>query len=131
MPGVLTMKNKAYFKELLSQKLNELLAEINETAGSLQDFTDQSPDPIDRASTECQTAFAFRIRERERVLIRKIEYALSKLEDGTFGICEECGEEISERRLQARPVASLCIRCKERQETVEAIRESGGRDRLD
>jgi DnaK suppressor protein len=129
---MLTIKKKAYFKTLLSQTLDELLSERNETAGSVPDFTDQSPDPLDRASVESHTAFALRIRERKGVLIRKIEYALSKLEDGTFGICEECGEEISERRLQARPVARLCIRCKEKQETVEKIRESGGRgDRLD
>ncbi len=60
-------------------------------------------------------------------MIRKIEHAFNKLQDGTFGICEECGEEISEKRLQARPVATLCIECKEKEETVEKIRESGSR----
>ncbi len=63
-----------------------------------------------------------RIRERERVLIRKIEHALNKLEDGTFRICEECDEEISEGRLKARPVATLCINCKEQQENQEETR---------
>jgi DnaK suppressor protein len=117
------MKKKEYFKKLLSQRLDELLTEPNEISGSKTGFMDHSPDPLDRASMESQTAFVLRIRERECVLIRKIEYALSKLEDGTFGICDECGEEISERRLQARPVASFCIKCKERQETEERIGE--------
>jgi DnaK suppressor protein len=62
-------------------------------------------------------------KQRERILTRKIEHALSRLKDGTFGICKECGEEISEGRLQARPVATLCIKCKEKRETEEKIRE--------
>ena len=123
MPAVLTIEKKTYFKQLLSQKLHELLTETNETAGGMTDFGNHSPDPLDRASAESHTAFAFRIRERESVLIKKIEHALSRLEDGTFGICEECDEEISEGRLQARPVATLCIKCKEKEETAERIRE--------
>jgi DnaK suppressor protein len=129
---MMTNEKKESYKKLLSQRLGDVWAATNGIAAGMTDPRDQSADPIDRASTESQTAFAFRIRERERVLIRKIEYALSKLEDGTFGICEECGEEISERRLLARPVAALCIKCKEKQESGEKIRESGGRgDTLD
>lgn len=132
VPAMMTNEKKESYKKLLRQRLVEVLAATNGIAADMTASRDQSADPIDRASTESQTSLAFRIKERERALIRKIEYALSKLEDGTFGICEECGEEISERRLQARPVASLCIKCKEKQETVEKIRESGGRgDRLD
>jgi DnaK suppressor protein len=120
---MLTKEKKAYFKKLLHQRLDEVSEAANGIAGGLTTPADQSPDPIDRASTESQTGLALRIRERERVLTRKIERALSKLEDGTFGTCEECGEEISEKRLQARPVATLCINCKEKEETVESIRE--------
>ena len=79
-------------------------------------------DTLDRAVTEFDTSFAFRLREREGNLIRKIEDALSRLEDGTFGICEECGEEISLGRLQARPITTLCIKCKDKQEVDEKIR---------
>jgi len=142
---MLTNEKKESYKKLLSQRLGEALAATKGIAVGMTDPRDQSADLIDRASTESQISFAFRIKEREGVLIRsqisfafrikeregvlirKIERALSKLEDGTFGICEECGEEISEGRLQARPVATLCIKCKEKEETVEKIRESGGR----
>jgi DnaK suppressor protein len=123
VPAVLTIEKKTYFKKLLSQKLHELLTEMNETAGGMTDFGNHSPDPVDRASVESRTTFSFRIRERESILIKKIEHALRRLEDGTFGICEECDEEISEGRLKARPVATLCINCKEKEETAERIRE--------
>jgi DnaK suppressor protein len=116
---MLTKEKKAYFEKLLSQRLGEVFEAANEIAGGMKTSAGQSPDPVDRACTEAQTSFALRVRERETVLTRKIEYALSKLEDGTFGICEECGEEISEKRLQARPVATLCIECKEKEETAE------------
>ena len=127
MPAMLTNEKKESYKKLLSQRLGEALAATKGIAVGMTDPREQSADLIDRASTEAQISFAFRVKEREGVLIRKIERALSKLEDGTFGICEECGEEISEGRLQARPVATLCIKCKEKEETVEKIRESGGR----
>ena len=127
MSAMLTNEKKESYKKLLSQRLGEVLAATKGIAVGMTDPRDQSADPIDQASTESQISFAFRIKEREGVLIRKIERALSKLEDGTFGICEECGEEISEGRLQARPVATLCIKCKEKEETVEKIKESGGR----
>lgn len=120
---MLTLEKKAHFKTLLSQRLDELLTERNETAGLMTGVRNESSDPLDRASIESHTTFTFRIKERERILIRKIEHALRRLEDGTFGICEECGEEISEGRLQARPVATLCIKCKEQQETEEKIKE--------
>jgi DnaK suppressor protein len=124
---MLSNEKKESYKKLLHQRLGEVLAATNGIAAGITTSADQSPDPIDRASTESQTSFAFRIKERDGVLIRKIEHALNKLEDGTFGICEECDEEISEGRLKARPVATLCIKCKEKEETVEKIRESGRR----
>ena len=110
---------REYFKILLSQRLDELLTEAKKTASGMTDFRDGFPDFIDEASLESDRNLAFRIRERESKLIRKIEQALKKLEDGTFGICEECGEGISDQRLEARPIATLCIRCKQKQEAEE------------
>jgi len=117
------MKKKEYFKKLLSQRLDELFIEPNEIAGSKTSFRDHSPDYLDRGTMESDTSFAFRIKERESILIRKTKDALNRLENGIFGICDECGKEIPEGRLKARPVAALCIKCKEKQETEERIGE--------
>ncbi len=122
VPGMLTIKKKKYFKRLLSKKLNDLLTGANTTVSGRTDYRNLSPDPLDRASMESDTSFGFRIKERESILIRKIKDALTRLEDDTFGICDKCGEEISEARLQARLVATLCIDCKEQQENQEEIR---------
>lgn len=119
---MLTIQQKEQLQKLLSQRLDELLTEANKTANGMTDFRDQPPDPLDRAVTEFDTSFAFCLREREGNLIRKIEDALSRLEDGTFGICEDCGGEISWGRLQARPITTLCIKCKDKQEADEKIR---------
>lgn len=115
----MTENKREYFKVLLSQRLDELLTEAKKSAEGIKDFRNESPDFTDEASFESDRNLAFRIRERESKLIRKIEHALKKLEDGTFGICEECGYEISDLRLEARPIATLCIKCKEKQETEE------------
>ena len=77
------------------------------------------PDEMDLASSEYLQSFTFRLRGREKTFIKKIDLALSKLEAGAFGICEECGEDISDKRLEARPETALCIRCKEDQERKE------------
>jgi len=82
------------------------------------------PDPVDRASLESDRNFLLRIRDRERKLIGKIEKALERVENGTFGICERCGEDISEERLNARPVTTFCIECKAEQENQEKLRGS-------
>lgn len=76
-------------------------------------------DEVDLASSEWDQSMNLRLRDRERVLLKKIEIALEKMEKGEFGICEECGEEIGMKRLEARPVTELCIQCKEEQEKVE------------
>ena len=76
-------------------------------------------DPADRASAESDKAFALRLRDRERQLLRKIEDAIERIEEGRYGICEECGEDISIARLKARPVTQLCIECKSKQEERE------------
>jgi DnaK suppressor protein len=76
-------------------------------------------DEVDLASTESDQNMNIRLRDRERILLRKIDKALAKIEAGDYGVCESCGEDIGLRRLEARPVTDLCIRCKEEQERVE------------
>jgi len=80
---------------------------------------DDLPDEVDLASSEADQSINLRLRDRERVLLRKIEKALKKIESGEYGVCESCGEDIETKRLEARPVADLCIRCKEEQEQQE------------
>ena len=118
---MLTDRQKRYFRDMLTFRLNELLTEGNRTLGGMSERDDRLPDPSDRATLESETSFTLRIRDRERQLIGKIKDALYRIEDGTYGICEECDEEISEARLKARPVTTLCIDCKSNQE------KAGGR----
>jgi len=94
---------------------------------TLEEMTDNQAsyaDPSDRATAESDRSFTLRIRDRERKLITKIQEALKRLDDGEYGICEECGEEISLARLKARPVTTLCVSCKSRQEEGEKIQGS-------
>jgi len=116
---MLTKKRKEYFEILLSQRWDELMTEAKKTARGTTIPQDESPDFADQASMETDSSFVFRIRERESRLMRKINDALMRLEDGTFGMCQECGGEISMRRLKIRPIATLCITCKQKQETEE------------
>ncbi len=119
---MLTKKKKEYFRKLLNERLDQLLEEASKTVSGMTDQTDNFPDPTDRAALESDRNFLLRIRDRERKLIVKIKEALERLDNGTFGICEACGEEISEKRLKARPVTTLCIECKKKQETEEKLR---------
>jgi DnaK suppressor protein len=109
----------AYFKELLTERLEVLLKEAEKTVTGMTSDNSIFPDPTDRANLETDRNFLLRIRDRDRKLILKIKEALAKIEEGTFGICEECGEEISEERLKARPVTTLCIACKTKAEEEE------------
>jgi DnaK suppressor protein len=110
----------AFFKELLTERLEDLLGEAEKTANGMNKANEEAfPDPTDRASLETDRNFLLRIRDRERKLILKIKEALAKIEEGTSGICEECGEEISVDRLKARPVTTLCIACKTKAEEEE------------
>ena len=115
----MTKKKLAYFKNLLQSQLDTLLAEAGGTIKDMSNKGEIFPDPIDRASLESDRNFLLRIRDRERKLIIKIKKALERIESGTFGICEKCGEEISEERLKVRPVTTFCIDCKEEQESEE------------
>ena len=119
---MLTEKKKRYFQNLLSQRLKELLADVNSTVNDMMDLNTSFPDPSDRATAESEKAFTLNIRNRDRRLIEKIEESLQRIENGTYGICDECEEEISEMRLKARPVTTLCIECKRREEVEEKLR---------
>ena len=108
------------FRDMLEAKREEIIKRAQQTLD--QDMaldTDDLPDEMDLASSEYLQSFTFRLRGREKVFLDKIERALIKIEDGSFGKCEECEEEISLKRLEARPETTLCIRCKEDQERVE------------
>ena len=108
-----------YFRELLNERLKTLLEEAEKTVTGMTNERDTFPDPTDRANLETDRNFLLRIRDRERKLIGKIKEGLARIDDGTFGICEECGEDISEERLKARPVTTLCIDCKTKAEEEE------------
>jgi DnaK suppressor protein len=109
------------YKKLLEKSLARLVEEASETLNGMSSEKALFPDPTDRASLESDRNFLLRIRDRERKLIVKIQEALKRIDEGTFGICQECGEEISESRLKARPVAMLCVDCKRMQERDEKI----------
>jgi DnaK suppressor protein len=123
-PGVfmLTEEKKQYFKELLTQRLEELTAEVNKPVSTVTNLNDKYYDLVDQAMVEADIDFSFRLRERQGKLIDKIKSALERLEQGIYGVCEECGEEIAEKRLEARPVTTLCINCKKKQEADEKLR---------
>ena len=110
------------YKALLTQKINELLSEAGKTVTEMTNGKENYPDPNDRASLESDRNFELRIRDRERKLIMKMQEAIKRIDDGVFGICEVCGGPISEKRLMARPVTTLCIDCKTKQEKMEKLK---------
>ncbi|MGD8858367.1 MAG: TraR/DksA C4-type zinc finger protein [Myxococcales bacterium] len=107
------------FKKILEGKREALLDNARNLADHMTLDTDDLPDEMDLASSEGLQSFEFRLRGREKTFLSKIEYALQKIENGDFGVCEECEEPISVKRLEARPETTLCIRCKEDQERQE------------
>jgi len=112
-------KDLEYFKKLLTQRLQTLLAEASETVSGMTDGKASFPDPTDRAAMEADRNFMLRIRDRERRLIVKIREALERIDNGTYGVCDSCGEDISIKRLKARPVTTQCIECKTKEEAKE------------
>jgi DnaK suppressor protein len=113
-------KDLLRFQTMLEESRQSLLQSAKRTLLEESTFdTDDLPDEIDLASSEYAQSMVFRLRDREKFLLRKIEKALDRIRDGTFGICERCEEEINIKRLEARPVTTLCIRCKEEQEKKE------------
>lgn len=114
-------RQREYFRRKLVTWKNDILRENRETLRNLQEETNQHPDIADRASDESERALELRTRDRQRKLIAKINAALQRIEDGTYGYCEETGEPISLRRLDARPVATLSIEAQERHERRERV----------
>jgi DnaK suppressor protein len=113
-------KDLKRYKKMLEDSKTSLLESAKKTLVEESSFdTDDLPDEIDQASSEYAQSMVFRLRDREKFLLQKIEKALQRIEDGSFGICERCEEDISPKRLEARPVTTLCIRCKEEQEKKE------------
>ncbi len=114
-------KDLEYFKELLNQWLKDLLRQADDTVVSLKNADYHIADPLDRAISENERSYTIRIRDRESNLIKKIKASLEDIENGTYGICEDCDRNIAFERLKARPVAKRCIRCKIRQEKSEKM----------
>jgi DnaK suppressor protein len=112
-------KDLDFFKKYLEARLQELLNQADDTVSGMTITNENFPDPTDRASLEADRNFLLRIRDRESKLIKKIKQALERIENGTYGICESCGEEISVKRLKARPVTTQCIECKAKEEALE------------
>jgi DnaK suppressor protein len=113
------------FKKLLDERRQELMTEAVGTMhgmGMVGDSRETFPDPTDRASLEGNRNLTLRIRDRERKLITKIDEALGRIADGSYGVCEDCGGSIGVERLRARPVTTLCIACKSEQEATERRR---------
>lgn len=107
------------FRTLLLEWRQSLLEEAAGTLSGMSRGSHLFPDPTDRAALESDRNFTLRIRDRERKLIQKIDEALKRIDDGTYGICESCGGDISEGRLKVRPVTTLCIDCKTEEEVKE------------
>ena len=112
-------KMKEYFRQKLENWKGELLRESSQTLNNLQTENESKPDMTDRASEEIDRTFELRTRDRERKLINKIDAALRRIEDGTYGYCDETGEPIGLKRLEARPVATLSLEAQEMHEKAE------------
>jgi DnaK suppressor protein len=108
-----------HFRELLLAWKRELMEEVDRTMLHMKDDAANFPDPNDRATQESEFGLELRTRDRERKLLKKIDSALARIDDGSYGYCEETGEEIGLRRLEARPVATLCVEAQERREIAE------------
>jgi DnaK suppressor protein len=109
----------AHFEAILKSWKRELMTEVDRTVHHMQDEAANFPDPNDRATQESEFGLELRTRDRERKLLRKINSALARIDEGTYGYCEETGEEIGLKRLEARPVATLCVEAQERREMAE------------
>ena len=114
-------RQREYFRKKLLDWKEDILKEAKETLQHLQDESQNHPDLADRASSETDRAIELRARDRQRTLISKIDAALARIEDGTYGYCEETGEPISIKRLEARPIATLSIEAQERHERRERV----------
>ena len=119
----LTLNKLKYFRYMLQQKIHELLDDAGKTVSEMTNGKDNNfPDPNDLATFLSDRNFELRIRDRERMLIGKLREAIKRIDDKTYGICDTCGEQISEKRLLARPVTTHCIDCKSKLEKLEKLR---------
>ena len=109
----------AHFRQILLAWKRELMEEVDRTMHHMKDDASNPPDPNDRATQETEFGLELRTRDRERKLLKKIDSALARIDEGSYGFCEETGEEIGLRRLEARPVATLCVEAQERRELAE------------
>lgn len=116
---IMNKKDKEFFKKYFTKKLEELINQAGDTVSGMTETKENFPDPADRAALEADRNFMLRIRDREAKLIKKIKAALDRIEKNTFGICESCGENITLKRLKARPVTTQCIDCKSKEEALE------------
>ena len=114
-------RQREFFRAKLLAWREDILKEAKETLQHLQEESENHPDIADRASSETDRAIELRARDRQRKLIAKIDEALTRIDDGTYGFCEETGEPISLRRLEARPIATLSVEAQERHEQRERI----------
>ena len=120
----------SYFKQLLTRWKSDLIDEVDRTVVHMKDEASNFPDPNDRATQESEFGLELRTRDRERKLLKKISSALIRIEEGDYGYCDETGEEIGLKRLQARPVATLSLEAQERREKAERqFRDSDDRYR--
>ena len=114
-------RQREYFRRKLMRWKHDILKEAQETLAALQSENENHPDIADRASSETDRAIELRARDRQRKLIAKIDAALSRIEDGSYGYCEETGDPISLKRLEARPIATLSLEAQERHERNERV----------
>ena len=114
-------RQKEFFRKKLLAWKDDILREAKETLQNLQDENQNHPDIADRASSETDRAIELRARDRQRKLIAKIDAALARIEDGTYGFCEETGDPISLKRLEARPIATLSLEAQERHARRERV----------
>jgi DnaK suppressor protein len=114
-------RQREYFRRKLLHWKQEILREAQDTLAALQSENENHPDFADRASSETDRAIELRARDRQRKLIAKIDAAMARIDDGTYGYCEETGEPISLRRLEARPIATLSLEAQERHERAERV----------
>jgi DnaK suppressor protein len=112
-------KQLKHFRKILSAWKRELMYEVDRTVHHMQDEAANFPDPNDRATQESEFGLELRTRDRERKLLRKIDSALIRIDEGSYGFCDETGEEIGLKRLEARPVATLSLEAQERRELAE------------
>lgn len=112
-------EQQEHFRDILLAWKVELMQEVDRTVHHMQDEASNFPDPNDRATQESEFGLELRTRDRERKLLKKIDQALARIDEGAYGFCEETGEEIGLKRLEARPVATLSVEAQERREVAE------------